>query len=281
MAEVRRPIDFTVYLEGHEGHRGNVLVHSFLSKVHRLTLVLNKMERAFIDSGVRQTDFEITAADKRNPTTLTLKPVSRVKSYDPEPAFHWSIGQIAAVARGEKPDERIRGDIARDLVKLATKDSEDGYEAFWINGHTEAVRFDQSFLDKALSIVEEISKAETPPRWHIGASLGSIVGQLKAVDDIDDKSEFVIVPPTGAEAITCIFPSSMRDEMDRYLFQTVRVEGVLHYGEDSPFPFRVDTKPNGIALYPSQLKRSSLEEMRGMFSGQAPDGIDLTDLLNA
>lgn len=79
----QRPSDFTVYLEGHEGHQGNVLVHAFLAKVHRLTLVLNKMERVFIEAAVRQTDFEITDADKRNPTTLTLKPVPRVKGYSP------------------------------------------------------------------------------------------------------------------------------------------------------------------------------------------------------
>jgi hypothetical protein len=56
---------FTVYLEGHEGHRGNVLAHAFIAKVQRLILVLNKMERAFIDSAFRQTDFEIVGADRR------------------------------------------------------------------------------------------------------------------------------------------------------------------------------------------------------------------------
>ncbi|MCZ4342019.1 hypothetical protein O4H52_10410 [Sphingomonadaceae bacterium G21617-S1] len=281
MAENRHFSDFTVYLEGHEGHRGNVLVHAFLAKVHRLTLVLNKLERTYIESGTRQTDFEITAADKRNPTTLTLKPVPRVRAYDPDPAFHWALAQISAVSRGEQPDDRVRGEIARDLVKLATKEADDGYKAFWINGHAEAVRFDEDFLAKAALLVRDRARIESPSRWHVGASLGSIVGQLKAVDDIDDDREFVIVPPTGAEAITCTFPAAMRGEMGGYLFKTVKVEGILHYGEDSPFPYRVDAKAGGINVYPSRARRRTLDDLRGVFSDLPRNETDWTPLLDA
>ena len=42
MAENEKTGDFTVYLEGHEGHRGNVLLRAFYTKLHRLELILNK-----------------------------------------------------------------------------------------------------------------------------------------------------------------------------------------------------------------------------------------------
>ena len=281
MAENQTPADITVYLEGHDGHRGNVLVHAFLAKVHRLMLVLNKMERAYIHSGTRQTDFEIIAVDKRNPTTMTLKAVPRVRAYDPGPAFHWAIEQIATVGRGGEPDNRIRGEIAKDLVKLATKDSEDGYKAFWINGRTDAVRFDDDFMAKAASFAREIVHDSAPHRWHVGAAIGSVVGQLKAVDDIDNDREFVIVPPVGAASITCTFPSSMRDEMHKYLCQMVRVEGVLQYGADSPFPYRVDAKPDGISLYPARPRVRNLDEMRGVFSQSERAYPSWDDFLNA
>lgn len=274
------PADFTVYLEGHDGHRGNVLVHAFLAKVHRLTLVLNKLERAYIDTDTRQTDFEITAADKRNPTTLTLKPVPRIRSYNPEPAFHWAMAQISAVARGEEPDTRVRGEIARDLVKLATKESDDGYKAFWINGHAERVRFDDEFLAKAAMLARERARLESPSAWRVGAASGSIVGQLKAVDDIDDDREFVIVPPTGTDAITCTFPPEMREQMGVYLFKTVKVEGTLHYGESSAFPYRVDAKAGGINIYPPYRSRRTLDELRGVFSDLPRNDTDWASLLD-
>ena len=270
----------TVYLEGHEGHQGNVLVNAFISKLNRLILVLNKMERVFINSPTRRTDFEITAADKRNPTTLTLRPVPRAAGYNPHVAFDWSLSQLRAVAIGERLDERIRSDIAGDLVRLATKDTEDGYTAFWINGSTASVRFDDDFLAKAEAIMRERKRSETSQRWHVGAARGAVVGQLKAVDDIDDEREFVIVPPTGAEAITCTFPNSMREEMGQYLFQTVRVEGILHYGPDSPFPYRVDTDTKGISKYPHHDRKRTLSELRGVFAGQARAEIDWADIVN-
>src|SRR5690606_26488968 len=75
----------TVYLDGHEGHRGNVLLHSFVRKVHRLALVLGKLERAYLGAAKRQTDFEIIDADKVNPTTLTLQAVPHIRAYNPAP----------------------------------------------------------------------------------------------------------------------------------------------------------------------------------------------------
>jgi len=280
VSESRDISDFTIYLEGHDGHRGNVLVHAFIGKVHRVVLVLNRLERAFIDSAMRHTDFEIVGADKRNPTTITLKPVPHVRSYDPQPAFHWAMSQLAAVARGDEPDGRVRGEIAKDLVKLATKDSEDGYKAFWINGHAEAVKFDDNFLHNALALTRTREKEDTPTRWHVGSALGSIVGELRAVDDIADEREFVIVPPTGAESITCVFPESLRATMGDYLFRMVKVEGTLHYGKDSPFPYRVEANDNGIAPYPDRKPRRTLEDLRGVFAGQGRSEPDWGSLLN-
>lgn len=280
LAEKREKTGFTVYLEGHEGHQGNVLVHAFLGKVHRLVLVLNKLERAFIESSTRQTDFEIVDADKRNPTTLSLKPVPRVLSYNPIPALRWSIEQIEAVGQGQEPDARVGAEIASDLVKLAMRESEYGYKAFWINGHAQAVRFDEEYLANAQRVARERVRKEAPNNWHVGASLGSIVGELKKVDDFDADNEFVVVPPTGPEFVKCVFPESMRAEMGKYLFKMVRVSGALHYGEDSPFPHRVVANEGGIQLYPPTPRRRTFAEMRGMFADREPGTAAWSTLLN-
>jgi len=274
-----QPSKFTVYLEGHDGHQGNVLVHAFLSKIHRLTLVLNKLERAFIASAVRQTDFEITAADKRNPTTLTLKPVPRVKGYSPIPAFDWALGQLRTVADGGEPDALVEYEIARDLVKLATKDSDDGYKAFWINGYAQAVRFDDEFRYNADRLAQRRLRADTPSRWHEGKAQGTIIGQLKAVDDIDDEREFVIVPPVGADAITCTFPVAMREAMGAYLFKNVRVHGTLYYRQDSPFPYRVDATDKGIIVVERSAR--TLSDLRGKFAGLPRGDADWTRIVDA
>jgi len=253
-----------------------VLAHAFLAKVQRLIHVLAKLERAYIATSSRQTDFEIIDADKRNPTTLTLKPVPKAKSYDPVPALNWSLGQMDAVARGGDLDERVGSEIAFDLVKLATKESEYGYKAFWINGYAEAVRFDEQFHDHALRIARNRVAKEAPTRWRVGVSQGSVVGYLRRVDDLDAENEFVVVPPVGADRVVCRFPERLRDAMGDHLFKTVRVVGQLHYGEASPFPYLVEA--TDIAQMPK--RRKNMAEMRGVFSQQERVPADWDTLLN-
>lgn len=281
MAENRDISDFTVYLEGHDGHRGNVLVHSFIAKVQRIVLVLNRLERAYINSRSRHTDFEIVAAEKRNPTMLTLKAVPHIRAYDPKPALHWSIQQIAAVSRGETPDLRVTAEIAKDFVELATKDSEHGYRAFWINGHTEAVRFDDNFLSNATAILRARTYIDASQKWHIGTAKGSVVGELKAIDDLDGNRQFFIVPPTGGRPINCTFPDTMRSQIGTHMFQIVKVSGTLHYGESSPFPFHVDAADGGIERFPTTERRRTLKEMRGAFSDFERKNLEISWSLDA
>ena len=267
---------FTIYLDGHEGHRGNVLAHSFLGKVHKLIAVLNKLERAYLASPVRQTDFEIVDADKYNPTTLSLKPVPRAKSYDPVPTLDWSLSQIEAVGRGEEPDLRVNSEIAFDLVKLATKESDTGYRSFWINGNAEAVRFNDEYLENATRVARQRARLETPTRWRSGTAQGTVVGELKKIDDLEADNEFVILPPIGARKIVCTFPETLREQMGEYLFKIVRVSGHLHYGEESPFPFKVDAN----AIEPMPKRRKSLADLKGVFSGKEHVPSDWDIILN-
>lgn len=276
LAENDEKIGFTIYLDGHDGHRGNVLAHSFLGKVRSLILVLNKLERAYIGSPVRQTDFEITDADKFNPTTLSLKPVPKVKAYDPVPTLGWSLQQIEAVGLGGEIDSRVDSEIAFDLVKLATKESETGYRSFWINGHAAPVKFDEEYRENAVRVARRRSRQEAPTPWRVGTAQGTVVGELKKIDDLEAENEFVIVPPVGARRVVCTFPEAMRAEMGEHLFKIVRVTGHLHYGEESPFPFKVDAS----SIAPMPKRRKSLSEMRGIFAGKERVPSDWETLLN-
>lgn len=271
---------FTVYLDGQDGHRGNVLLRSFLLKVQRLERVLGKLERAYLGADKRRTDFEIIAAAKVNPTSLTLKAVPHVLNYNPAPAFTWGMRQIRAVGDGQEPDPRVSMDIADDLTKLAERDSSDGYKSFWINGFAERVNFDDGFLSNALRLLAERKRQEIPPElsWHEGASLGSVVGELKKLDDFENDKEFVIVPPAGKPVI-CKFPVSMLGEMGRYWSRIVRVSGILHYKPGSPFPDYVDVQEGGVELFRQQPKRT-LDQLRGVFEGRERPHPDWDDLIH-
>jgi hypothetical protein len=116
------------------------------------------------------------------------------------------------------------------------------------------------------------------PEWFAGVSYGSVIGDLRQVADIDGEQQFVIIPPIGAERITCTFPESKREKMRDYLFKTVRVVGLLHYIESSAFPIQVemdDIEPVSEFAEPPHLL-----DLRGIFKNAERGDNDLENLLN-
>lgn len=271
---------FTIYLEGHEGHQGNVLAHTFTSRIHRLILVFNRLERIHEDAGTKKTNFEITGADKRNPTTLTLKPVPRVKKYNPIRAMDWGLEQLEIIDKGEEPDVRVTSGLLRDIAEMASESKDGGHSAFWINGHTDPIHFNEEFHIKALTVAKKRAVEESPTVWHSGKSGGEVIGVLRRIDDLDVENEVVIVPKTGAEMIRCTFPDSMRDEIGRFWARTVKVTGILTYEDYSPHPQRVKIKEGGVEAYPAKRPSTSFRDLRGLFSGSAKPSVDWDDFLN-
>jgi len=258
---------FTVYLEGDEGHQGNVLAHTFVSRVNKLIAVFNKLERLHQETNAKKTDFEIVAADKRNPTTLTLKPVPRVRNYSPAPAMSWCIKQLEHINQGEEPDRRISSDVLRDIATMSAESTDKGHKKFWINGHTNPINFDEKFQVNALTLAQKRAVEEAPIAWHSGKSVGEVIGELKKVDDFEADNEVVLVPKTGAEYIRCTFPESMRDEIGNFVFKTVKVSGVLTYESHSPHPVSVMIRDGGVRLYPARSAEVSFRNLKGIFSG--------------
>jgi hypothetical protein len=256
--------DVAVYMEGHEGHRGNVLAHVWNAKLGQLLSVLARMERRFSGADRRQTSFEVVGVEKRNPTIVVLHPVPSAKHYDPLPALDWSMLQIQAVATGGTVDDRIDAETADMLAGLARPIQKDGYKRFWMNGYAEAVQFDESFRLRAESVAFNRRAVVNRP-WFKGTSRGEIIGELRAVDDEDGNRTFIVNPKVGPRRVLCRFPEDRRGQMGAYLFKTVRVTGALHFEADSPHPVSVDmTNIEDIAPVAAHLL-----DIRGSYSDVA------------
>ncbi|MDQ6702679.1 MAG: hypothetical protein M3Z96_06030 [Pseudomonadota bacterium] len=119
--------DLTIDLEGHPGHRGNVIAHALVAKLQRFLSVLGQADRCFSGQRQRQTEYEVSGARKTNPTEVTLHPVPRQINYDPIPAFNWAIDQIERIASGRQVDDRIDETFAQTLVEIAEKKRENDY----------------------------------------------------------------------------------------------------------------------------------------------------------
>lgn len=268
--------DLTLHIEGHPGHRGNVLAHALVDKLRKLLSALAQAERKFLDVSQRQTEYEIVSAEKVNPTNLTFHPVSKRATYDPIPAFDWTLEQFEKVEAGEEIDERLDASFARTLAELAERKREDDYTRLWLTDGQRTINLDARFKARSELIAAKKTEYETPPQWFEGASLGTIVGDLRQVADLEGEHQFVIIPPIGADRITCTFPESKRELMRTYLFKTVRVFGRLSYTKDSPFPAQVEMVD--IEAASPFENPPHLLDLRGLFKGIERSNDDLEHL---
>ncbi len=275
MSEHIKDQAFTVCFEGLDARNGNVGLDSFLVKIHQIKVLLSKMERAYNNSRDVRTSFEIVDVEKKNPTKIFLSPSPKVKNYNPHRAFEWGMQQIQTVANGKIVDDRITEDIKISFIRVATP--ENGYKNCYLNGYSEEVRLDSIFLENAKNII--VKKEQSIRKiWHKGTSIGSVTGKLEAIDAIDNKNEFIIIPSYGAKSISCKFTPDMLDKMSNFLFKKVKVYGILHYNEESPFPVIVYAE--SICFFPNkETVGKSFYEMRGMFANNEKPKIEWDELI--
>ncbi|MCJ2053923.1 hypothetical protein [Methylobacterium sp. J-070] len=253
---------FTIHVDGHPGHRGNVLAHALSAKLQRLLIALAQLERTFSGAGQRQTDYEIVAASKASPTRLVLKPVPKAANYDPLPAFNWTFEQLEKVATGGALDERVDATTAENLATLAEHRKEEDYSRFWLSIDGIDIPLDESFRDNSLRCAAEKRSKQADVAWYEGDSFGSVTGTLRQIGDLEGAYSFVITPAVGAEQIACSFAESDRDKMGKYLFKNVRVHGKLRYKQSSPFPFSVEMREIELA---TDHECEHLSDLRGLF----------------
>lgn len=270
--------DITIYIEGHAGHRGNALAHALVAKLELVLKALTKAERNFLDKDKRQTDYEVVGAGKVNPTHFTLRPVPRFANYDPTPAFLWTVEQFERVAEGKPVDQRVDSALALTLANLAEKSREDDYSKLWLKANGTQIPLDEKFQARSLVIAAEKRELERPTQWFEGVSVGSVVGDLNEVSDVEGNHSFVIVPPAGAKRIDCVFPEDQREKMGEYLFRTVRVHGLVHYDQESPFPTLIEME--SIEPVSEIEEPPHLLDLRGIFKGVSRNGNGLSELLD-
>lgn len=271
--EERKPDHLQIFLEGEAGHNGNVLATTLLVKLNKLLNFFHRMERLNTGAASRRTEFEVTRAEKYNPTVLALKPVPKVAGYNPVPAFDWTISQLQAVAAGRETDQRVDSAALQALVEIAANPKDGAYGKFWIESGSANITMDDSFAARALAAAARVRALQGDPRWHVGVSFGEVTGGLRAVLDERGEQEFVIHPAVGADRIVCKFTAEQRALMNNYLFRVVTVAGKLHYGEDSPHPKFVEMH----SIREKSPSPTHLLDLRGLFSGLEKPAVDLTD----
>ena len=268
--------DLKFFIEGSRVHRGNVLAHVLVAKLNKLISALNQFDRKQGGVSQRRADYEVVEAKKYNPTEFTLHPVARVAGFDAAAVMQWSFGELEAVAAGADVDERVDYALAQTLAELSDIPGEIDDGKMWLKLGKRSVSLDQSFRANSLLLAGRRAAIDRPAAWREGASLGSVVGYLSQVGDLEGATKLVITPKIGPDKVECVVRDDDRELVKAHLWTTVRVSGLLHYSEKSPFPFSVDMEEIHSVAQPGR----HLLEMRGIFKGKPRENMTLDGLLH-
>jgi hypothetical protein len=250
-------------LAGVEEHHGHVMARALADKLDKFLKTFASFERAFLQARSRQTDFEVVNLSHNSPASIELRPVSRIPSYLPAAALDWTMVQWDRIARGVLPDEAVDEELIGDVAELARKQDEMGYADFKIDYQSKAISFDESAYSHAIRLRTVRRGADYRPPWRAGKALGSITGELRSVLDADSERQIVICPPVGPSQILCVFTDDMRDQIKNSMWQYVRVNGVLTYGEKGPHPVIIEIR--SIDDVPYNESAPHISEGRGLF----------------
>lgn len=223
-------------LYGLDARNGRVPTDAFTGMIRRFAATIAIFERAYTERRNRSTELNVTSLARENPLVIGLRPEPRVAGYSPTPAMIWTFNEIERIGLGQAPDARVPLEAIDNLIALS--DIGDGMRediaAFSASFNSKRIGFDDG-LAKAATAQRKEALARIPaPAWFAGVSKGVLVGELRGVTDLQGEREFFIRKVTGGQSVRCIFPEEMRPEMNRLLFQPVRIEGFLRYDGTGP-----------------------------------------------
>lgn len=230
----------TLTIVGAPEHRGHAMAHAFVEKVDRFLKTFGAFERAFLKARARQTDFEIVMAAHNSPLAMDFNPVPRVRNYQPDIAVLWTLEQWEKIANGQQPDPLVDDELIGDVAELASNPSPTDYQAFSVSFRARKIELDQRAEANARSLRAKALAERSRLPWRAGVSLGQMTGELRTVLDARNERQIVILPPVGPNQVRCVFPEQLRDRIKDYLFQFVRVHGLLHYNSESAFPHLIE-----------------------------------------
>jgi hypothetical protein len=249
-------------LTGADVRNGQIQADAFFAAARKFVATIYFFERIYDSRDRRAIDLNVATLVRENPMYIGFRPSARAKGVAPYPAVHWALEQMETIANGLPADPRVPLELLDNIADLADREAEPQIVALSARMNGAAVEFDERLNIQARRQRTSLVEKMPAPMWRSGVMQGSLLGELRGVTDIDGEREFFLRPPVGPARIKCIFPEEMRKDMNRWLFNVVRLKGLLHYDGLSPHPSIVEAQEiDGAAT-----ERPHLLEMRGLFS---------------
>ena len=162
-------------------------------------------------------------------------PTPRAKGYLPSPAYSWAFDELSRLERSLEPDARLPVGLLDNIVDLAINTTDGSITKLVASLGDNVIDFNYALARSARLKRDALLATMPAPDWFAGISKGEVQGELRGVTDLEGEKEFFLKHQRGKQ-IKCIFTEEMRGEMNRLLFKTVRISGLLHYEGGTSHP---------------------------------------------
>lgn len=247
----------TLTVEGIETEHGHVPLDDFLDRLDHLLTALNGIDRIVGQTGSPKLYYRIVSATHSSPLQITLEPVLKKTTATTKGDYvnecHSRFFQeLSAIKRMEPVSPDIDPGLLEHLYDLAAGAGRD-FKSAAISNEAARIELDKTFEDHLSRLVNEKE-----------VSYGALEGMLEAVNIHGGQRRFWIYPRVGAQKVRCDFLPGNSERLRGALGHHVRVVGLKHFRQPSPFPYRISVKDFDVV---GDQERVALSDLAGL----APD----------
>lgn len=245
---------FTIILEGSEIDSGKLRLEEFMQGLIAITEALKETERRLGGYGKSKIQYKIVHLSQESPATITVEPILEVVSKDamrvsPRETINTFVSNLSMIRRLKMIPENLDYESLQKYRQVGEL-RKTHISHITIKNGRKKVEIDEKFRKNIAKAIGEDEYEE-----------GSLSGILETIN-IHGKNKFYIYPIIGPKKILCVFPTEMKNDVKKALYERVEVEGTLRYKSWDRFPYAINVKR--IEIYPSDDNLPTFSELVGV-----------------
>jgi hypothetical protein len=244
--------EITLTLHGLSLTEGNVLARVFLEEFRRLLDALSRADRA-INKTVAH-DYVIVEL-KAGSAIAKVRETRRIGKRSRKAVREELLGQrrespvsyfkqaVTSIYNGDLDTSKLPPGLVRDVAGMAKDSGQTFAHGSLAFDKENVIRIDDYLSRQAERAVVRLAPAAAErPKYHVGLGYTSFDGVLKEIDTRGVMFRGKLILTAGGKEIECIFRDEDVPLIKQQFNVRARIEGMAHYGGESPLPERLDIK---------------------------------------
>lgn len=244
--------EITLTLHGLTLTDGNVLARVFLEEFKRLLDALGRADKVLNKTIAH--DYVIVEL-KASSAIAKVRETRRIGKRSRKAARAELLGQrraspvsyfkqaLTSIYNGDLDTQKLPPQLVKDVAQMA-KDSGETFAHGSVSFDEEnVIRIDDYLSKQAQRAIERLTPAAIErSKYHIGLGYTSFDGILKEIDTRGVLFRGKLILTAGGKEIDCVFREEDIPQVKQQFHIRARIEGMAHYGGESPLPERLDIK---------------------------------------